>query len=53
MQMAMRLSGRAVRHMLMLVVGVMHVPVLMLDRLVQVLVVMCLGEVQIDTGAHQ
>jgi hypothetical protein len=50
---AMRLAGRIARRMLVLVVGVMHVPVLMLDRLMQVLVFMRLGQVQIDTDAHE
>ena len=50
---AMRLPGRIARRMFMLVVDVMHVPVLMLERLMQMLVVVRLGEVQIDADPHE
>src|SRR6266478_5765332 len=45
---AMRLAGRIVRRMGVLVVGVVHVPVLVRERLMHVLVVMRLREMQID-----
>src|SRR6266436_8800757 len=50
---AMRLAGRIVRCMGVLVVGVVHVPVLMRERLMHVLVVMRLREMQIDPDPHQ
>ena len=53
MPVAMRLAGRCVRRLLMLVMDVMHVAMFMLERLTQTLVVVRLGEVQIDTNAHQ
>ena len=49
---AVRLRGRIARLMFMLMVDVMHVPVLMLERLMQVLMVVSLCEVQIDADAH-
>jgi hypothetical protein len=49
--MAMRLVGRRVRRVLMLVVEVMHVAMFMLERFMQMLVVVRLGEVQIDANA--
>ena len=39
--------------MFMLMVDVMYVPVLMLERLMQVLVVVRLCEVQIDADPHE
>ena len=50
---AVRLPGRIAWRMLVLVVGVMHVAVLMLKRLMQVLVFMHLCQVQIDTDTHE
>ena len=50
--MAMRLVGRRGR-VLMLVMEVMHVAMFMLERFMQMLVVVRLGEVQIDANAHQ
>jgi len=50
---AVRLRGRIARLMFMLMVDVMHVPVLMLERLMQVLMVVSLCEVQIDADPHQ
>ena len=44
-QMAMRLTRRRVRRVLMLVMDVMHVAMFMLDRFMQMLVVVRLGEV--------
>jgi hypothetical protein len=52
-QVAMGLAGRITRRMPVLVVGVMHVPMLMLERLMQVLVFVRLCEVQIDANAHE
>src|SRR6266850_1061878 len=49
----MRLRGRIARLMFMLMVDVMHVPVLMLERLMQMLVLVRFGEVQIDADPHQ
>ena len=49
----MRLAGRRARPVLMLVMDVMHVPVLMLERFMQMLVVVRLREVQIDADPHQ
>ena len=42
---AMRLTGRRVRCALVLVMDVMHVAMFMLDRFMQMLVVVRLGEV--------
>ena len=50
---AMRLASRHLRGMLMLVMDVMHVAMFMLERFVQMLVVVRIGEVQIDANAHQ
>jgi len=50
---AVRFRGRIVRLMFMLMVDVMYVPVLMLERLMQVLVVVRLCEVQIDADPHE
>ena len=50
---AVRLAGRRVGRMLVLVMDVMHVAMLMLERLMQMLMIMRLGEVQIDANAHQ
>ena len=49
----MRLPGRIPRRMLVLVMGIMHVPMLMLERLMQVLVFMRLCQVQIDADTHE
>ena len=51
--MAMRLAGRRVRRMLMLVMDVMHVAMFMLERLMHMLVIVGLDEVQIDANPHQ
>jgi hypothetical protein len=53
MPVTMRLSHRIGQCVLVLVVDVVHVPVLMLEGLMQVLVIMGLGEVQIDADPHQ
>jgi len=50
---AMRLTRRRVRSVFMLVMDVVHVAMFMLERLMQMLVVVRLGEVQINTNAHQ
>jgi len=50
---AVRLRDRTAWLMSMLMVNVMHVPVLMLERLMQVLMVVSLREVQIDADPHQ
>ena len=50
---AMRLTRRRVRCVLMLVMDVVHVAMFMLERFVQMLVVVRLGEVQIDSDPHQ
>ena len=50
---AVRLRGRIARFMFMLMVDVMHMPVLMFERLMQVLVVVSLCEVQIDAYPHE
>ena len=50
---AMRLARRRVRRVLMLVMDVIHVPMFMLEWLMQMLVVVCLGEMQADANAHQ
>ena len=47
---AMRLAGRRV---LVLVMDVMHVAMFMLERFMQMLVVVRLREVQIDADPHQ
>jgi len=49
----MRLAGRRVRRMLMLVMEVMHVAMFMLERLMHMLVIVGLDEVQIDANPHQ
>ena len=49
---AVRLRARIAWLMSMLMVDVMHVPVLMLERLMQVLMVVSLCEVQIDADPH-
>jgi hypothetical protein len=51
--MAMRLAGRRVRRMLMLVMEVMHLAMFMLERLMHMLVIVGLDEVQIDANPHQ
>ena len=48
-----RLRGRIARLMFMLMVDVMHVPVLMLEQIMQVLMVVSLCEVQIDADPHE
>ena len=53
MRVAVRLRGRIVRLMFMLMVDVMYVPVLMLERLMQVLMVVRLCEVQLDADPHE
>src|SRR6516165_11744343 len=50
---AMRLTRRRVRRVLMLVMDVVHVAMFMLERFMQMLVVVRLGEVQINSNAHQ
>ena len=50
---AMRLTRRRVRCVLMLVMDVVHVAMFMLERFVQMLVVVRLGEVEIDADPHQ
>ena len=50
---AVRLSGRIIPGMPVLVVGVVHMPVLVLERLMHVLVVMRLHEMQVDPDPHQ
>src|SRR5215468_199471 len=50
---AMRLTRRRFRRMLMLVMDVMHVAMFMLEWFMQMLVVVRLGEVQINANAHQ
>jgi hypothetical protein len=47
--MAMRLAGRRVRRMFVLVMDFMHVAMFMLKRVMQMLMIMRLGEVQIHT----
>ena len=51
--MAMRLAGRCVGRVRMLVMNIVHVAMLMLERLMQMFVLVRLGEVQIDANAHQ
>src|ERR1700730_18519018 len=53
MRVAMRLSGRIISCMPVPMVGVVHVPVLVLQRLMQVLVLMRLREMQVDQDPHQ
>ena len=50
---AMRLTRRRVRRVFMLVMDVVRVAMFMLERFMQMLVVVRLGEVQIDANAHQ
>lgn len=50
---AMRLNRRRVRRVLMLVMDVVRMAMFMLERFMQMLVVVRLGEVQIDANAHQ
>jgi hypothetical protein len=50
---AMRLAGRRVGRVPMLVMNIVHVPMFMPQRLMQMLVVVRLGEVQIDADAHE
>jgi len=50
---AMGLSVRIIRHVIVLVMDVMHVPMLVLERLVKVLVLVRLGKMQIDTNPHK
>src|SRR5215467_15006923 len=50
---AMRLTRRRVRRVLMLVMDVVHVAMFMLERFMQMLVVVRLGEVQINANADQ
>jgi hypothetical protein len=51
-QVAVRFADRIIRRMPMLVVGVVHVPVLMLEWLVEVFVVVRFGKMQIDADPH-
>ena len=51
--MAMRFPIRIVRHVLMLVMSVMHVAMLVLERLMQMLVVVRLGKMQIHANPHE
>ena len=53
MRVAVRLRRRIAWLMSMLMVGVMHVPVLMHERLMQVLMVVGLCEVQVDADPHE
>jgi hypothetical protein len=50
---AMRLPGRISRRVLMQVTDIVHVAMLMLEGLMQMLVIVSLGEVQIDADPHQ
>ena len=50
---AMRLAGRRGGRVLMLVMNIVHVAMLMLERLMQMFVLVRLDEVQIDADAHQ
>ena len=47
------LAGRVCRRVLMPMMRVMHVPVLVLERLVDVLVLMTLGEMQPHANGHE
>ena len=51
--MAMRLAGRRVRRVFMLMMDVMYMAMFMLERFMQMLVVVRLGEVEIDADPHQ
>ena len=53
MPVAMGLSARIGRRMIVLVMDIVHVAMLVFERLMRVLVVMRLGEVQIDANPHQ
>ena len=50
---AMRLTRRCVGRVLMLVMNIVHVPMLVLEWLMQMRMVMRLSEVQIDANPHQ
>ena len=50
---AMRLTRRRVRSVFMLVMDVVHVAMFMLERFMQMLVFVRLGEVEIDADPHQ
>ena len=51
--MAVRLAGRIIQPMRMPVVDVVHVPVLVVETLMQVLVFVRLGEMQVDADSHE
>ena len=51
-EVAMRLAGWIIRPVPMLVVGIVHVPMLVLERFVGVLVFVPFGEMQINTDPH-
>ena len=53
MPMTMRLASRIIWAMCMLVVGIMSVPMLVLDRIVLVFMLMRFGQVQINADRHQ
>jgi hypothetical protein len=53
MRMRMGLAGRVFQRVLMLVMGVVHMSMGVLHRLMFVLVFVVLGQVQPDTHAHQ
>ena len=53
MPMTMRLASRIIWAMCMLVVGIMSVPMLVLDRIVLVFMLMRFGQVQIEADRHQ
>jgi len=53
MPMTMRLASRIIWVMCMLVVGIMSVPMLVLDRIVLVFMLMRFGQVQIEADRHQ
>ena len=53
MEMRMRFAGRLFSQMLMLVMEVVHMPVLMLRRLVFMQVLMPLGQMQPYSNGHQ
>jgi len=53
MRMCMRLAGRIVRTMLVLVMGIMDVWMNMLHRLMKMFVSVMLGYVKPDTNRHQ
>ena len=50
---AMRLTRRCVGRVLMLVMNIVHVPMFMLQQLMQMLMVVRFSEVQIDANPHQ